>query len=148
MTLIRTGALAAATAALAIVCAEAAAPTGDYTQAQAQAGKQVYASTCAACHGSNLKGQSGPALAGKAFASNLEYSKMTATQLFDFTKRHMPKNAPGSLSDDQYRQVFAYILSQNGYPAGQQQLSASTIGNVNLLPYPGQGSSGSGSGQQ
>jgi len=117
--------------------AQAAAPSsGDYTQQQAKAGQPVYANRCASCHGSNMQGQSGPALAGSAFASNLQFSKQTAKQLFDFIKQQMPADAPGSLSDKQYRDVFAYMLSKNGYPAGQK-LTDQSVSAVKLLPYPG-----------
>ncbi len=115
------------------------AATGDYTQAQATTGHQVFSQHCAKCHGSNLKGQSGPPLAGKKFKSNLEYSKMTAQQLFAFIKSQMPYDAPGSLSKDQYLQAMAYILSKNGYPQGSAPLSEKTLPNVKLLPYPGSG---------
>jgi alcohol dehydrogenase (cytochrome c) len=101
-----------------------AAANGGYTESQAAAGKQVYSRQCAECHGSNLQGQAGPALAGPKFASNLRYSKMSAQQLFDFIKTRMPPNAPGSLSDEYYRQVVAYILSRNGHPAGSTPLTA------------------------
>ncbi len=116
--------------------------SGDYTQSQAQAGKQVYSTHCALCHGTNLLGKAGPPLGGSQFASSLQFSKMSAQQLFDYMKTHMPANAPGSLSDQQYLDTLAYILSQNGYPAGSTALSSSTIANVKLLPYPSQGGSG------
>jgi hypothetical protein len=70
-----------------------------------------------------LQGQAGPPLKGKPLASNLRYSKISAQQLLDFIKQHMPKNSPGSLTDQQYRRVFAYILSQNGYPKGDKPLT-------------------------
>ena len=117
--------------------AQSAASTGDYTQAQAKAGHQVFSQHCAKCHGSNLKGQSGPPLAGSKFKSNLEYSKMSAKQLFTFIKTQMPYDAPGSLKKKQYLQALSYILSKNGYPQGSTPLSEKTIGHVKLLPYPG-----------
>ena len=114
-----------------------AAAQGDYAQSQADAGLQVFSQSCASCHGANLRGQSGPALAGPDFASNLSYSKMSAQQFYDFVRTQMPANAPGSLSEQQYLQVLAYILSKNGYPAGASPLSTSTLGSLQLLPYPG-----------
>ncbi len=114
-----------------------AASSGDYTQSQAHAGKQVYAQHCVQCHGANLQGKAGPPLAGSQFADNLRFSKMSAQQLYHFMKTHMPANAPGSLSDQQYRKVFAYLLAQNGYPAGSSPLSSNSLGTVEMLPYPG-----------
>ena len=124
---------------------QASAPAnGGYTRDQAAAGKQVYAGHCSRCHGAKLQGQAGPPLAGPGFASNLQYSKISAQQLFDFLKRHMPKNAPGSLTNKQYQEVFAYILSENGYPAGSRPLTDKSVSQVDLLPYPGNGSSSTG----
>ncbi len=88
--------LALATLALAVPAAHAQQP-GDYTQPQAQRGAQVFSHHCAECHGVNLQGQAGPALAGSAFKGSLEFSKMSATQLFHFISTQMPNNAPGSL---------------------------------------------------
>jgi hypothetical protein len=51
----------------------------------------------------------------------------------------MPANDPGSLSQDQYEKVLAYILSKNGYPSGQTPLSENTLSKVDLLPLPGNG---------
>jgi hypothetical protein len=58
----------------------------------------------------------------------------------------MPANDPGSLSDQQYRQVLAYLLSKNGYPAGSKPLTADTLGQISLLPYPGSASQSTTSG--
>ena len=115
------------------------AANGAYTENQASAGHQVYNRYCSQCHGSQLQGQAGPPLKGKPLASSLCYSKISAQQLFDFIKQHMPKNSPGSLTDRQYRRVFAYILSQNGYPQGDKLLTDKSVGSVDLLPYPGGG---------
>jgi len=40
---------------------------GVYTSAQAEQGKKLYATRCAACHGADLGGQSAPPLAGPQF---------------------------------------------------------------------------------
>jgi alcohol dehydrogenase (cytochrome c) len=108
----------------------------DFTKAQANTGQQVYSSACASCHGSNLEGQAGPALAGSKFESSLQFSKMSAKQLFDFLSTQMPADNPGSLSHDKYAAVMAYILSKNGYPAGSKKLSDETLGQIQLLPFP------------
>jgi mono/diheme cytochrome c family protein len=119
------------------------AANGGYARDQAAAGKLVYTGHCSRCHGAQLQGQAGPPLAGSGFASNLQYSKISAQQLFDFIKRHMPNNAPGSLTNKQYQEVFAYILSENGYPAGSNPLTGKSVSRIDLLPYPGNGSSSS-----
>lgn len=135
------GAYAVASILVAIGAARSAAAPGDYTQQQAAAGHQVFSRHCAKCHGGNLQGGAGPPLAGPKFKSNLEYSKMSAQQLFAFIKTQMPNNAPGSLSKKQYLQDLAYILSKNDYPQGPKRLSEKTLPGVKLLPYPDKGGS-------
>jgi mono/diheme cytochrome c family protein len=110
---------------------------GDYTSTQAMHGARVFSNHCAACHGAELQGQTGPALAGSSFGGLLQYSKMSSSQLFEFISTQMPKDAPGSLSTQQYLDVLAFILSKNGYPAGDDALSRSSLDQVKLLPYPG-----------
>ena len=98
---------------------------GGYTDAQATRGATVYSQSCLQCHGSNLEGESGPALSGQALKS--AYGSGTAEPLYDFLSRQMPQDAPGSLSQDQYLDVTAYILSKNGFPAGTKALSTATL---------------------
>lgn len=98
----------------------------------------MYSENCARCHGPDLKGQAGPALAGEKFASTLEFGKMSADQLFTFISTQMPSDHPGSLSQKEYEDVLAYILSRNGYPKGQTPLKKGELSELKLLPYPGQ----------
>ena len=43
-------------------------------------------------------------------------------ELFTYTRDSMPPGAGGSLSDADYLASVAYLLEQNGYPAGDQPL--------------------------
>jgi PQQ-dependent dehydrogenase (methanol/ethanol family) len=106
--------------------------SGGYTQAQASAGATVYASRCAVCHGTNLQGGAGPALTGSAFKTSINASYKTAGELLDFISKQMPADAPGTLSAEQYANVTAYLISQNGYAAGSTPLSAANAGSVKL----------------
>jgi mono/diheme cytochrome c family protein len=96
---------------------------GDYTEQQAKAGKEVFDQVCAVCHGQNLQGGVGPALTGKQFLSVSQFQQLTAWYLFHFMSKHMPLNAPGSLSETQYLDIMAYLLEANGYPEGSHALS-------------------------
>lgn len=110
---------------LGVDTATGAQPVGSYyTDAQADAGQQVFATQCAICHGDKLEGKVGPALAGQQFLSVSQYQELTADYLYKVMSRQMPKNAPGSLNKTQYLDVLAYILKVNGYPAGPRQLTA------------------------
>jgi mono/diheme cytochrome c family protein len=115
---------AASLATCFIMTGAAGAAESHYTQAQAAEGKTVYAQQCAICHGDQLQGKVGPALAGSQFLSVSQFQELTADYLYQFMAKHMPANAPGSLSQTQYVDLMAYILEVNGYPAGSRQLTA------------------------
>ncbi len=123
-----------ATHAAAAPCAAGA---GFYTPAQAKAGLAGYNANCASCHNTDLLGNSGPALSGGKFASYVNFTKITPTQLLAFTSSQMPANAPGTLSAADYDNIFAYILSYDKYPPGTQPVSADGMSCLSLLPYPG-----------
>jgi mono/diheme cytochrome c family protein len=93
---------------------------GIYTTAQAERGKMVFATACAACHGDKLEGgAAGPTLSGPDFTNG--YKDGSAGALLNKISQDMPSNAPGSLEPQQYADVFAYVLSVNKYPAGQAE---------------------------
>ena len=82
-----------------------------YTKAQAEVGEQLYKDNCLACHDKKyfrpvLKRWDGQPL-------GLFYTVMSAS---------MPESNPGSLPDDEYVDILAYILSLSRYPAGDSEL--------------------------
>lgn len=109
-----------------------------YTREQAQAGAQVYSATCSVCHGSQLQGGAAPALTGAAFAQTLKTTYPTTGKLFNVIATLMPVNDPGSLSKTQDTEVLAFILANNGYPAGSAPLDAARLDELPLLPFPEQ----------
>jgi len=118
-----------AAACLAPLAANAqAAKPALYTAAQAQAGAAVYTQACAACHGSQMEGVAAPALKGQAFGEMATAQGLTADALMDVVANTMPQSDPGSLSPEDYNAVDAYILQQNGYPAGSTALSKGAAG--------------------
>ncbi|MDP9105539.1 MAG: PQQ-binding-like beta-propeller repeat protein [Candidatus Eremiobacteraeota bacterium] len=123
----------AAVAALLLAGTRPAAPAGPghYTRAQAASGAAVYTATCQQCHGVNLQGQSGPGLVGAAFRNYVGKSGTAAT-LEDFIAKQMPADKPGSLTQQQYLDVTAFLLARNGYPAGDVPLTKSTLAQVAL----------------
>ncbi len=100
---------------------------GYYVKSQAQAGQQTFIETCAICHGDHLQGKAGPALAGKQFLSVAQFQKVTAYYFFHFMSKHMPLNAPGSLTKAQYLDLMAYLLEMNGYASGSHPLTADSV---------------------
>ncbi|MDE1923249.1 MAG: c-type cytochrome [Gammaproteobacteria bacterium] len=108
--------------------AEPEAPAGPpalYTEAQATQGALAYAQNCAMCHGPLLDGQeggySGPALKGADFADP-SYD-FHVSDIFNFVAKLMPAATPGSLNPEQDVEIMAFLLKENGYPAGNQALT-------------------------
>lgn len=90
-----------------------------YAAEQATRGAQLYAASCAQCHGVKLEGASGP---GLVFADTIKHPP-TLSGVWEVTRNEMPMNAPGSLSREAYAAIVAYILEQNGFPSGAVPLS-------------------------
>jgi PQQ-dependent dehydrogenase (methanol/ethanol family) len=113
--------------------ASRAAPAGGFTAAQAARGGAVYMQSCSECHGAHLEGQAGPPLTGESF--DALYGQGTAAELYDFTSRQMPQNAPGSLTQAQYLDVTAYLLARNGMPAGSAPLQISSLARTRVTVH-------------
>jgi S-disulfanyl-L-cysteine oxidoreductase SoxD len=88
---------------------------GVYSAAQALGGADVFAEQCRSCHTPTV--HSGPAFRAKWYGRTLG-------ELFGYLRREMPKNEPGSMSDDDYAKALAYLLRINGMPAGARPLQA------------------------
>jgi len=99
-----------------------------YTADQASAGAAVYAQACGACHGAQLEGVAAPALKGSVFGEMAAAQGLTVDALLDVIANTMPQSDPGSLKPEDYSAVTAYILQQNGYPAGPAALAKGAAG--------------------
>jgi mono/diheme cytochrome c family protein len=99
-----------------------------YTADQATAGAAVYSQSCAACHGTQLEGVAAPALKGSTFGEMANAQSLTAQSLLEVVVNTMPQSDPGSLKPEEYSAVTAYILQQNGYPAGSTALATGAAG--------------------
>ena len=96
---------------------------GVYTTAQATRGKAIYSAECQKCHGENLSGgfdaaEQVPALKREDFG----LTRRDLNNLYGFVLESMPRNEPGNLSAGNAVDVIAYILQQNGFPAGVTDL--------------------------
>jgi mono/diheme cytochrome c family protein len=94
--------------------------SGVYTEDQAGRGKAIYDASCISCHGPELGGLDGPALAGNDFLRN--WLEDDLGSLFAKVHRRMPADAPGSLSEREAVDVVSYLLRMNEFPAGSQEL--------------------------
>jgi mono/diheme cytochrome c family protein len=101
-----------------------------YTQQQVAQGSEVYAKSCALCHGANLQGLSAPALTGAGFG----HSHLNAAQLRSVVTQTMPLTAPGSLKPDDYAAVMAFLLSYDCVqPSGDGRQPFPTGGDLPAL---------------
>lgn len=121
-------AIAASIAALPHLAGAQAAKPALYTADQATQGAAVYSQACAACHGAQLEGVAAPALKGSNFGEMSTAQGLTVDALLDVIANTMPQSDPGSLKPDEYAAVTAYILQQNGYPAGSAALAKGAAG--------------------
>jgi len=84
---------------------------GVFTAAQVETGKVVYDSTCAACHDMRF------------YRDTLKsWDNQPLLWLWESIMGTMPADNPGSLMLDEYTDVIAYILSENGFPTGDTKL--------------------------
>ncbi len=115
-----------------LVSAPQEARKGIYTEEQAASGKEIYASRCAACHGTTLRGATASPLTGPGFAArwgsgafipNWSESKLTVDDLFFVIRTTMPPGGVNSMSSEEHVAVLSYILQQNGFPPGKSPLT-------------------------
>ena len=97
------------------------ASSGVYTADQAERGAETFAASCAGCHGADLSGDFGPRLVP---LDPWRWSDATLAELHEFVRTNMPFGAPGSLSDEAYLDLIAFLLSENGHPPGDAPLVA------------------------
>ena len=97
-------------------------------------GKAIYERHCAACHGPKGAGGSAEELAGAGHGLTGPAPDKTigtywpyASTLFDFVRRSMPLDAPGSLDADALYAVCAYLLHLNGIIPETAEMNASTL---------------------
>jgi len=97
---------------------------GVFTGEQALRGKSGYDGVCARCHGIPLTGSqgNGPTLKGPAFLGH--WDKDTVGGLYTKIRDTMPLGVAGTLTDEVKLQILAYLLEQNGFPAGKTELPA------------------------
>ncbi|MEX5546112.1 cytochrome c [Pseudomonas pergaminensis] len=88
-------------------------PIESFTASQVSHGQQIFSNVCSKCHGSNP---------GNPY-SIASFKMRTLGELYSFISTKMPANDPGSMSDKDYADVLALLLSASGRPAGQAVLT-------------------------
>ncbi len=111
-------------------------------------GEEVYQASCAACHGVEGEGGTGGQLVGRIPGDAFDWGDGMqgprtigsfwpyATTVFDYVRRSMPWDRPGSLTDDQVYAVTAYLLYLNEIIASSDVMNAQTLPQV-VMPAHG-----------
>lgn len=94
-----------------------------YTKAQARSGKKLYQEHCVGCHERGYFRQVLRTRQGE-----------TLDPLFEVMVTQMPQNDPGSLSDSDYVDVIAYILSQARFADGTKKLKVVDLSEIHIPP--------------
>jgi S-disulfanyl-L-cysteine oxidoreductase SoxD len=107
-------------------------------------GARIYTARCAACHGKS--GREGPndVLVAPATPNGFPFSENPklpraignywpyATTLFDYIRRAMPPDAPGSLNDDDVYALVAHLLAWNEIIAVDAVMDAASLPKVRM----------------
>lgn len=119
-------------------------PPGSGTAAE---GAPIFSARCASCHGAEGHGTpAGWPLVGRnpgdAFDFNESLEKELrrtignywpyAPTLFDYTRRAMPADEPGSLTDDEVYALTAWMLWRNGLVGPEEEMNAETLPAVEM----------------
>jgi S-disulfanyl-L-cysteine oxidoreductase SoxD len=103
-------------------------------EGNAIAGKAVYMTKCVACHGTEATPAEAKLL-GPALISSLSGKKDKtignywpyATTLFDYVRRAMPYNEPGTLTNEEVYRVTAFMLAANKIIREQDAMNAQSL---------------------
>ncbi len=111
---------------------------GVYTAAQAERGRVVIQNHCSECHHDDLSGGEGPALVGPTFM--VKWEMQSVERLFHKIRDTMPEVGNTDVTDAQKLDTVAFILQQNGFPAGNVELTDTEDALAALRMVPKSGS--------
>ena len=110
---------------LATAAAQSPSPNARYTARQAAAGRLVYEANCASCHLPDLSGRNeAPPLTGGNFMR--AWGRRTTGELMGRIRSTMPPGTRGTLGQENYINLIAFLLEANGAPAGNEPISGAT----------------------
>jgi len=94
---------------------------GVFTASQAQRGKTDYEKNCSNCHNSDMAGSvRAPSVRGERFMQTWQNNGLDV--LFVKLRDSMPATYPDAVTEEVKIDILAYLLQQNGFPAGPQEL--------------------------
>jgi cytochrome c5 len=108
---------------------------GVFTPAQVQRGRAAFTTSCVRCHA--LDAQGVPfRMSGEPFWNNWADDPLEV--MFSRIRSSMPNNAPGTLDDQTYADLVAFILSVNGVPAtGTTDLTPTAMPAIQMVRREG-----------
>ena len=102
-------------------------------------GKALFAQRCAACHGAAGEGSTADMLVGGVGSLAAKSAKRTigsywpySTTIFDYVRRAMPFDKPGSLTADEIYALSAWLLHANGIVVADAVMDAQTLPAVRM----------------
>jgi hypothetical protein len=110
---------------------------GVYTKAQADGAKPQFDKICADCHPFTVAAKKKPKdlpLGDEPFFES--WSGRTLSEMITLIALTMPNDGSATVTDEEAANLVAYILQQNGYPAGSTPLTKATASAVIQRPGP------------
>ncbi len=114
-------------------------------RASAMEGAGVYAAKCASCHGSKGEGvAANPPIVGREPREGFPFGQAVghvktvgnywpyATTVYDYLRRAMPQDKPGSLTPNELYGLTAWILAENGIIARQMVLDSLSLPQIKM----------------
>jgi mono/diheme cytochrome c family protein len=108
---------------------------GVYSKAQADSAKASYNKICADCHAFTVAAKKRPAdlpLGDEPFLK--KWNGRSLDELITLIVMTMPNDGSAVVTDAEAVDLVAYILHQNGFPAGPDPLTKSSASAVMALP--------------
>jgi S-disulfanyl-L-cysteine oxidoreductase SoxD len=102
---------------------------GVYSNTQAQRGARHYSDICAHCH------EGGEPDADPLFGADFidRWRDAPLDFLYGFMSTNMPGDDAGNLPEATYLETLAFLLKENGYPAGTGNLTASSTSDIVMV---------------
>jgi len=85
---------------------------GVYSDAQSDRGKDVFGAVCSECH-----------LPAEFKGAIDDWAGQSVFEVYEQIRTTMPEDGPGSLRNQEYADIVAYLFDLNGVPAGDGELA-------------------------
>lgn len=115
-------------------------PAFAFTTDQVSSGKELYVKYCAVCHGAGGEGGEVPQQFGKVAGTKVPRlvgpgflpGMKTVGQVYDYAKKKMPGDKPGSLKSNEYLDIISFALEANGVKPDGKPLTPASAKKIKL----------------